>query len=126
MMDMGHEGMGGMLGMMYNVFTINGRAFPDQEPLKVKRGERVRLRLINAGTSTIHPMHLHGHQAKIVATDGNPVPPGAQLTRNTITINPGETYDIEFIANNPGTWLFHCHELHHAGGGMIIPLQYEK
>lgn len=126
MMHVSHEGMGAMLSMMYNTFTINGRAFPDIEPLKVKKGESVRLRLINAGTSTSHPMHLHGHQAKIVATDGNPVPLSAQLTRNTITINPGETYDIEFVANNPGTWLFHCHELHHAGGGMIIPLQYEQ
>ncbi len=118
--------MGGGHMMDYNLFTINGRSFPDTEPIKVKSGERVRLRLINAGTSTIHPMHLHGHQFKIVAVDGNEVPPIAQLTRNTLPIHPGETYDIEFIADNPGTWLFHCHELHHADGGMIVPLVYEK
>lgn len=111
--------------MDYNLFTINGRSFPDTEPIKVKNGERVRLRLINAGISTIHPMHLHGHQFKIVAVDGNAVPATAQLTRNTITVHPGETYDIEFVANNPGTWLFHCHELHHADGGMIMPVVYE-
>ena len=57
--------------------------------------------------------------------DGNEVPPIAQLTRNTNTLHPGETYDIEFIANNPGTWLFHCHELHHADGGMIVPIVYQ-
>jgi FtsP/CotA-like multicopper oxidase with cupredoxin domain len=117
--------MGGGHMMDYNLFTINGRSFPDTEPIKVKRGERVRLRLINGGTSTIHPMHLHGHQFKIVAVDGNAVPPIAQLTRNTLPIHPGETYDIEFTANNPGTWLFHCHELHHADGGMIVPIVYE-
>lgn len=111
--------------MDYNLFTINGRSFPDTEPIKVKNGERVRLRLINGGTSTIHPMHLHGHQFKIVAVDGNEVPLVAQLIRNTNTLHPGETYDIEFIANNPGTWLFHCHELHHADGGMIVPIVYE-
>ncbi len=122
----GVEGtMGGGHMMNYNLFTINGRSFPNTEPIKVKRGDTVRLRLINAGTSTIHPMHLHGHQFKIVAVDGNPVPEVAQLTRNTLPIHPGETYDIEFVANNPGIWLFHCHELHHAGGGMIAPVVYE-
>ena len=111
--------------MDYGVFTVNGRTFPDVPAISVKEGERVRLRLINAGTSTIHPMHLHGHQFKVTATDGNPVPLAAQLTKNTIALNPGETYDIEFVAENPGVWVFHCHELHHAGGGMIMPILYE-
>lgn len=117
--------MGSGHSMNYNLFTINGQSFPNTEPIKVREGDLVRLRLINAGTSTIHPMHLHGHQFKVVAVDGNPVPLGAQLTRNTNTIHPGETYDIEFVANNPGVWLFHCHELHHADGGMIVPVVYE-
>ncbi len=124
MMGNGNK-MRAMASMAYNVFTMNGRAFPDSEPLKVKKGERVRIRMINGGTSTIHPMHLHGHQFKVVAVDGNPVPLAAQLTRNTQPIHPGETYDIEFIADNPGTWLFHCHELHHADGGMITSVVYE-
>lgn len=117
--------MGGGHSMNYDIFTINGRAFPETKPLLVKKGERVRLRLVNAATSTFHPMHLHGHQFKIVALDGNPVPENAQETRNTITLHPGETADIEFVADNPGVWLFHCHELHHADGGMIVPIQYE-
>lgn len=117
--------MGGGHAMDYNLFTINGKPFPASEPIKVKKDNRVRLRLINAGTSTIHPMHLHGHQFKVVAVDGNPVPEIARLLRNTITVHPGETYDIEFVANNPGVWLFHCHELHHADGGMIVPVVYD-
>ncbi len=108
----------------YDLFTINGLAFPSTEPIKVRKGERVRLRIINTSVSTFHPMHLHGHQFKVVAVDGNPVPPAAQLIRNTITLHPGETYDIEFIANNPGTWLFHCHELHHADAGMATLIVY--
>lgn len=112
-------------GMEANLFTINGLAFPDAEPIRVSPGQRVRLRMINAGTSTFHPMHLHGHQFKIVATDGNPVPPAAQLTRNTTTVHPGETVDIEFTAGNPGAWLLHCHELHHADAGMIVPVLYD-
>ena len=124
--NMAMADMGGMdMAMGYNLFTINGKTYPDTAPLTVKQGEKVRVRLINAGTSTIHPIHLHGHQFKVVATDGNPVPEAAQLTKNTITVSPGETYDIEFIADNPGVWAFHCHELHHAGGGMVTTVQYE-
>lgn len=113
------------MDMNYNLFTINGLSYPDTKSLDVKQGDKVRIRLINAGTSASHPMHLHGHQFKIVATDGNPVPEAAQLTKNTITVNPGETYDIEFTADNPGVWAFHCHELHHAEGGMMTLLKYE-
>lgn len=122
MMDMNHEG-GHM--MNYNLFTINGRAFPDTEAINVKAGERVRIRLINAGSSTTHPFHLHGQSFKVVAVDGNAVPEVAQLTRDMVTVAPGERYDIELVANNPGAWVFHCHELHHADGGMIMPYLYE-
>jgi FtsP/CotA-like multicopper oxidase with cupredoxin domain len=110
----------------YGIFTFNGKAFPLTAPLTVKQGERVRIRLINTGTTAFHPIHLHGHQFKVVATDGNPVPLGLELTKNTITVMPGESYDIEFLATNPGTWAFHCHELHHAGGGMVTLVEYEK
>lgn len=116
--------MGAGHAMEYNLFTVNGRSFPSTEPLEVAKGDRVRIRLVNAGTSTTHPMHLHGHQFRIVAVDGNPVPVAAQFTRNTVTLHPGETYDIEFVAENPGIWMFHCHELHHADRGMITLLRY--
>lgn len=122
MMDMGADHS---MAMSYNLFTINGLAAPDAKALDVKQGDKVRIRLINASSSTAHPMHLHGHQFKIVAADGNPVPEAAQLTKNTITLNPGETYDIEVTADNPGIWAFHCHELHHAGSGMLTLLKYQ-
>lgn len=107
-------------------YPINGAVYPDTEFLVVEEGQRVRIRMINAGSSTFHPMHLHGHQFRVVATDGNPVPEAAQLTRNTLPLLPGESYDIEFIANNPGVWLLHCHELQHAGGGMITAVVYDR
>ncbi len=69
-----------MSGMEPNYFTINGKAFPATETITVKKGERVRLRLIAIG-QFIHPMHLHGMPFKIVAVDGHPVPEAAQLTR---------------------------------------------
>lgn len=115
------EGMAAMEGG--RVFLINGKAWPYTAPLVVKEGERVRLRLINAGSMSIHPMHLHGHSFKVVAVDGNPLP--APVTRDVVTVAPGERYDIEFVADNPGVWLLHCHELHHADAGMVTVLQYE-
>lgn len=121
MQDMGSN----MMSMHYSLFTLNGLAFPDTKPLAVKQGDKVRIRLINASASTTHPMHLHGHQFKIVAEDGNPIPEAAQLTKNTVSLNPGETYDIEVTAENPGVWAFHCHELHHAGSGMVTLFKYE-
>ncbi len=111
--------------MNYNLYTINGRAFPDTEPIVVKENDKILLRLINAGTSATHPIHIHGHSFKIIATDGNPVPLNAIITKDTINIAPGERYDLELIANNPGIWITHCHELHHADAGMVIPLIYE-
>lgn len=112
-------------GHNYNIFTINGRIFPDIESLMIKEGERILVRLVNAGTQEIHPMHLHGHAFKVIAIDGYIVPEIAQQTRDTLTVNPGERYDIEIIGNNPGVWLFHCHHVHHASAGMIIPFFYE-
>ncbi len=109
----------------YNVFTINGRIFPDIDPLMVKENEHILIRLINAGTQEIHPMHTHGHAFKVVAIDGYPVPESAQQIRDNLPVHPGERYDIELVADNPGVWLFHCHHVHHAAAGMILPLFYE-
>ena len=107
------------------VYPINGSVYPDPDVLTVSEGDRVRVRMIHAGSAEIHPMHLHGHQFEVVAVDGNPVPEGARQLRNTQPMMPGEIYDIEFTADNPGTWVFHCHHLGHAAGGMIAVVDYE-
>jgi FtsP/CotA-like multicopper oxidase with cupredoxin domain len=57
-------------------------------------------------------MLLHDGSLKIVATEGNPVPAFAQLTKDTLAVHPGKRYDIESVANNPGQWAFHWHILH--------------
>jgi FtsP/CotA-like multicopper oxidase with cupredoxin domain len=109
-----------MSGMEPNYFTINGKAFPDTETITVKKGDRVRLRFIAIG-QFIHPMHLHGVPFKIVATDGHPVPEAAQLTKDTVSVAPGERYDIEFIATETGQWMLHCHILHHTTNDNVEP-----
>jgi manganese oxidase len=104
-------------------FTVNGKAFPATEVIEAKVGEKVRIRLINLGQAP-HPMHLHGHHFKVVGTDGMPVM-GEPWLKDTINIAPGERYDLEIDADNPGTWVFHCHILSHVAnrgvepGGMI-------
>lgn len=93
----------GGMPMTYNWFTINGNAFPATPEWVVKPGDVVRVRLVNI-SNLVHPMHLHGHDFKVVAKDGEPIPPERQQTMNTLAVNAGETYDIVFIANNPGIW----------------------
>lgn len=109
-----------MGGMEPNYFTINGKSFPATEMITVKKGDLVRLRLIGIG-QLIHPMHLHGMPFKIVATDGHPVPEAAQLTKDTISVAPGERYDIEFVATETGQWMLHCHILHHTTNDNVEP-----
>jgi FtsP/CotA-like multicopper oxidase with cupredoxin domain len=109
-----------MSGMEPNFFTINGKSFPNTETITVKQGERVRLRFIGIG-QFIHPMHLHGLPFKIVATDGHPVPEAAQLTKDTVSVAPGERYDIEFTATETGQWMLHCHILHHTTNDNVEP-----
>lgn len=109
-----------MSGSEPNYFTINGKAFPSTETITVKKGDVVRLRLIGIG-QFIHPMHLHGFSFKVVATDGHPVPEAAQLTKDTLSVAPGERYDIEFVADQPGQWMLHCHILHHTTNDNVEP-----
>jgi len=113
-----------VIGELGGFFVINGKAFPSTDPIEAKLGERVRIRLVNLG-EMVHPMHSHGFATKVVGTDGHPVPEAAQLLKDTVTIGPGERYDLEFVADNPGAWVYHCHILSHVQnkgvepGGMI-------
>lgn len=109
----------------HGIYPIQGQIYPEVPEIKVEEGDKVRVRMINAGSTTFHPMHLHGHQFEVIAKDGNPVPENSTQERNVKTVHPGETIDIEFEADNPGQWMFHCHELAHAAGGMIAEVVYE-
>jgi FtsP/CotA-like multicopper oxidase with cupredoxin domain len=97
----------------FNVLTINGRAFPGTSPLIAKLGDKVRIRIGNLGAMDHHPIHLHGHAFKIVATDGGSIAASAQWPDTTVLVPVGSTRTIEFVANNPGDWAMHCHMTHH-------------
>lgn len=117
----------------YDTFMINGKSFPDTEPLLIKKGEDVRIRVINAG-QLVHAMHLHGHKFTVTHKDGSNLP--APYKGDTILIGPGERYDLYVNGYNPGVWDFHDHsgmwELgayaandHAFPGGMNTMLVYE-
>jgi manganese oxidase len=94
-----------------NVFTLDGKAYPEAPALKVPMGGRVCLRLVNSSAEESHVMHLHGYTFQIVALDGNPV--AHPIEANTVLLAPSQTADIAFTAGNPGAWMFHCHILDH-------------
>lgn len=97
----------------FNVLTMNAKAFPGTAPLVCRRGERVRIRFGNLSAMDHHPIHLHGHYFKVVATDGGAIPPAGQWPETTVLVPTGSTRDIEFIADEPGDWALHCHMTHH-------------
>jgi FtsP/CotA-like multicopper oxidase with cupredoxin domain len=104
------------------VYTINGKEFPNVPPFVVNTGDTVKIHIENK-SAYIHPMHLHGHDFQVLTRDGKPVT-GSPIYLDTLEVLPGETYDIAFKADNPGLWMFHCHDLHHAASGMDVILQY--
>lgn len=96
----------------FNVFTFNSRVFPGTEPLLVERGDRVRIRLANLSMDS-HPIHIHGHRFFVTGTDAGPIQESAWIPENTVNVAVGATRDVEFYADNPGDWAFHCHKTHH-------------
>nr|WP_218830603.1 multicopper oxidase family protein [Rubrivirga marina] len=103
---------GGMM-MAPDVWTMGGEAYPDAAPLEVREGERVRVDMSNM-SMMLHPMHLHGHFFRT----GN-------VLKDTVQVAPhmGRA-SFEFVADNPGRWFFHCHNLYHLHAGMAREVRY--
>jgi FtsP/CotA-like multicopper oxidase with cupredoxin domain len=101
----------------FNLFTFNSRVWPGTAPLVVRRGERVRVRLGNLSMDS-HPIHLHGHRFEVSGTEGGRVPPAARHPESTVNVPVGATRDVEFVADAPGDWAFHCHKSHHTMNAM--------
>ena len=101
----------------FNTFTFNSRAFPGTEHLIVKKDDRVRLRIGNLSMDS-HPIHIHGHRFWVVETDGGQLAPTAYWPETTVNVPPGSTRAVDFVADAPGDWAFHCHKTHHAMNAM--------
>lgn len=95
-------------------WTLNGKTFPDTEPLPVVQGERVRLRFVNQ-TMMFHPMHVHGHTFAL-ARGGT--------RKDTVIVRPMQALEVDLDADNPGQWAAHCHNIYHAETGMMTTLSY--
>ena len=101
----------------FNLWTFNSRAFPGIDSMNVRQGDRVRIRAGNL-TMTNHPIHLHGHEFEVTGTDGGWTRPESRWPEVTTDIAVGQMRAIEFIANEPGDWAFHCHKSHHTMNAM--------
>jgi FtsP/CotA-like multicopper oxidase with cupredoxin domain len=104
-------------------WTINGHLFPDVPMFHVATGDVVRFRVVN-DSGEVHPMHLHGHHVVVLSKDGVAAH-GSPWFVDSLDVHPGESYEVAFVADNPGIWSDHCHTLQHAVDGLIAHLMYE-
>jgi len=101
----------------FNTWSFNSRVFPAIDPLVVRKGDRVRVRIGNL-SMTNHPIHLHGYSFGVACTDGGWVPDSARWPEVTVDVPVGAMRAIEFTADVEGDWAFHCHKSHHTMGPM--------
>lgn len=101
------------------VWSMDNRVLEESDKIPVKKGEILRIILYN-GSMMRHPMHLHGHDFRVLNGQGAYAP-----LKNVLDIMPMETDTIEFYANAEGDWFFHCHILYHMMSGMNRVFSYE-
>ncbi len=122
-------GQGGAPRDFPDHFSLNAKCFPITQPLRVKKGDVVRLRLFGSGGG-FHTIHLHGHDMLVTHKDGGPLP--SPYFVDTLLLGPGERYDLIVEANNPGLFIFHDHVESHMtnggkdGGGPVSILEYDE
>lgn len=103
-------------------WTINGRIVPHQPMYMVSEGDVVVMKISNA-SGEVHPMHLHGHHMVVLARNGVAAS-GSPWWVDSLHVEHGESYDVAFVADNPGVWMDHCHNLIHAREGLMTHLMY--
>ncbi len=99
------------------VWRLNGRTYDEAVPLTIQSGQRGRLRMRNMSMMP-HPMHLHGHTFQLGAAGGR----GPR--KDTVLIPPMGGVAVELVADNPGHWMLHCHNVYHMAAGMMTRLEY--
>jgi len=106
----------------FNHWTINGKSFPEIEKLRLEKGKRYRL-FFNNDSGDIHPLHLHRHIFEITQVAGKPM---AGLRKDVISVARRNTAAVDFVADNPGLTLFHCHMQLHMDFGFMQLLEYAR
>ncbi len=102
------------------VWSLDNKVVSETDKILIRKGENVRIVLYN-GSMMRHPMHLHGHDFRLINNQGDYAP-----LKNVVDIMPMETDTIEFTANAEGDWFFHCHILYHMMSGMGRIFSYEN
>lgn len=97
----------------FNVLSLNAKIAPATESMVARTGERVRIRIGNLSAMDHHPIHLHGHAFTVTETDGGTISEAGRWPEVSVLVPTGSTRTIDFVADNPGDWAFHCHMTHH-------------
>jgi FtsP/CotA-like multicopper oxidase with cupredoxin domain len=111
----------------FNQWTINGVAFPDMAMnaqanalFNLHRGRRYRLRMSNA-SDDIHPVHLHRHSFELTNVAGQPT---SGVLKDVVMLGGYQKMEVDFVADNPGRTLFHCHQQLHMDFGFMCLFDY--
>jgi FtsP/CotA-like multicopper oxidase with cupredoxin domain len=108
----------------FNQWTINGVSFPDTQmappSYHLKQGKRYRIRMRNA-SDDIHPIHLHRHTFELTSLAGKPT---ADILKDVLMLGGYQEAEIDFVADNPGLTLFHCHQQLHMDFGFMTLFDY--
>ena len=111
---------GPMHGSKFDTWTINEQSWPKIEPLKVQQGKRYRLVFRN-GSGDQHPMHLHRHTFEVTSIGKKQT---SGLMKDVVLVMPLDTVSVDFVANNPGDTLMHCHQQLHMDYGFMQLIKY--
>ncbi len=106
--------------MSHYLWTLDNKTVTQTDKILIKKGEVLRIKMYN-NSMMRHPMHLHGHDFRLLNSKGEYAP-----MKNVVDIMPMETNTIEFAANQDGDWFFHCHILYHMMAGMGRVFSYEN
>lgn len=104
-------------------WTVNGHMYPDIPMFMIRAGEVGHFTITNS-SGQVHPMHLHGHHMLVLSRDGVAAD-GSPWWVDSLNVEDGQTYEVAFLADNPGIWMDHCHNLPHAAQGLTAHLMYE-
>lgn len=106
--------------MNHYLWTLDNKTVTETDKILIRKGEVLRIKMYN-NSMMRHPMHLHGHDFRLINSKGEYSP-----LKNVVDIMPMETVTIEFAANQDGDWFFHCHILYHMMAGMGRIFSYEN
>jgi len=104
----------------FNVWTINGQPYDQSEPIKIHQGRRYRLAFVNK-SDDMHPLHLHRHNFEITKIHGKDT---SGIFKDTVLVKGFSRVDVDFVADNPGLTLFHCHQNLHMDFGFMRLFEY--